>query len=78
MVIGRAGLSWPWLAGLARKRQHLLAVVRRGEAEGLPKTVVEVALIEEAYRQRHFADRQAAAEQALALSGLLGIQLADD
>ena len=40
---------------------------RRGEAERLAKTVVEVALIEETDRQRHLAHRQAAAEQALAL-----------
>ena len=47
--------------------QHLLAILRRGEPEGLTKTVVEVALIEEAHRQCHFALRQTAAEQALAL-----------
>lgn len=47
--------------------QHLLAILRRGEPEGLTKTVVEVALIEEAHRQCHLAHRQTAAEQALAL-----------
>ncbi len=47
--------------------QHLLAVLRRGEPEGLAKAVVEVALIEETDGERHLAHRQAAAKQALAL-----------